>query len=182
MPIERMKTPGSRKCSDRRMRSPRSAPCVNGLDGSTEITPTVCSAARIRRTSAAIRLDLPTPGGPVIPTTYARARLRVHLAHELVRERVAVLDERDRPGERAPVTLAHSRGERLAGPLAASRHVRCRPSLPALRSQGSGFHARARSPRPRPPRTGTRRRPRPSARRTRSSAGRPATIPSPSTA
>ena len=28
-------------------------------------------ASRIRRTSAAIRLDLPTPGGPVMPTTYA---------------------------------------------------------------------------------------------------------------
>jgi len=71
VPIERMKTPGSRKCSVRRMRSPRSAPCVNGLEGSTETTPTVLSCARIWRTSAAIRLDLPTPGGPVMPTTYA---------------------------------------------------------------------------------------------------------------
>src|SRR6476646_3412913 len=66
-----MNTPGSRKCSDRRIRSPRSAPCVNGLDGSTEMTPTLLSSARISRTSAVIRLDLPTPGGPVIPTTYA---------------------------------------------------------------------------------------------------------------
>ena len=45
-----------------RMRSPSSAPCVNGLDGSTEITPTVCSAARTCRISAETRLDLPTPG------------------------------------------------------------------------------------------------------------------------
>ena len=41
VPIERMKTPGSRKWSERRMRSPSSAPCENGLDGSTETTPTV---------------------------------------------------------------------------------------------------------------------------------------------
>ena len=69
VPIERMKTSGSRKCSVSRMRSPSRAPCVNGLDGSMEITPTLLSWARICRTSAAIRLDLPTPGGPVTPTT-----------------------------------------------------------------------------------------------------------------
>ena len=40
-PIERMKTPGSRKWSESLIRSPSSAPWVNGLDGSTEITPTV---------------------------------------------------------------------------------------------------------------------------------------------
>ena len=39
VPIERMKTPGSRKCSASRIRSPSSAPWVNGLDGSTEMTP-----------------------------------------------------------------------------------------------------------------------------------------------
>ena len=38
-----------------------------------------------------------------------RARLRVEVADELVRERVAVLDERDRPRERAPVA---ARGRR----------------------------------------------------------------------
>jgi len=62
-----MKTSGSRKWSASRMRSPSSAPCVNGLDGSTEITPIVRSCARTCRTSALIRLDLPTPGGPVTP-------------------------------------------------------------------------------------------------------------------
>src|SRR2546428_591156 len=48
VPIERMNTPGSRKWSARRMRSPSSAPCVNGLEGSTVITPTVVSPARTR--------------------------------------------------------------------------------------------------------------------------------------
>jgi hypothetical protein len=66
-----MKTPGSRKWSERRIRSPRSAPCVNGLEGSTEITPTVVPALRTWRTSALISDDLPTPGGPVSPTTAA---------------------------------------------------------------------------------------------------------------
>ncbi len=71
VPIERMKTSGSRKWSVSRIRSPSSAPCVNGLDGSTEITPTVCSSARTRRISAEARVDLPTPGGPVRPTANA---------------------------------------------------------------------------------------------------------------
>ena len=72
VPIERMKTPGSRKWSVSRIRSPSSAPCVNGLDGSTETTPTVFPSGRTCATSAAIRLDLPTPGGPVMPTACAR--------------------------------------------------------------------------------------------------------------
>ena len=51
--------------------------------------------------SVEIRLDLPTPGGPVTPTAYASAGLGIDVADEVVRERVAVLDERDRPRERA---------------------------------------------------------------------------------
>ncbi len=44
---------------------------MNGLDGSTEMTPTVVSASRTCRTSALISDDFPTPGGPVTPTTNA---------------------------------------------------------------------------------------------------------------
>jgi hypothetical protein len=66
-----MKTPGSRKWSESRIRSPSRAPCVNGLDGSTEMTPTVRRDSRMWRTSALISEDLPTPGGPVTPTTNA---------------------------------------------------------------------------------------------------------------
>jgi hypothetical protein len=66
-----MKTSGSRKWSLSRMRSPSSAPRVNGLDGSTEMTPTcVPSRSRTSRTSDEIKVDLPTPGGPVSPTAY----------------------------------------------------------------------------------------------------------------
>jgi hypothetical protein len=53
------------------MRSPSSAPCEKGLDGSTEMTPIVRCSSRRWRISAEIRLDLPTPGGPVTPIAYA---------------------------------------------------------------------------------------------------------------
>ena len=56
------------------MRSPSSAPCVNGLVGSTESTPTVSPSARRWRQSAEIRLDLPEPGGPVRPMCAAPSR------------------------------------------------------------------------------------------------------------
>ena len=69
--IERMNTPWSRKCSVRRMRSPSSAPCVNGEDGSIDSTPTLRPASRRDFVSAPISVDLPTPGGPVKPTTAA---------------------------------------------------------------------------------------------------------------
>src|SRR5579872_2219732 len=55
-----------------RMRSPRTAPPVNGLVGSTATTPTRRPSRRIVPTSAAISVLLPAPGGPVTPTTYAR--------------------------------------------------------------------------------------------------------------
>ena len=54
-----------------RIRSPRTAPWVNGLDGSIDRTPTSRSASRSLAVIAAIRVLLPTPGGPVIPITRA---------------------------------------------------------------------------------------------------------------
>ena len=72
MAIERMKTPGSRKWSASRMRSPSSAPLVNGELGSIESTATSRSLSRACLTSAPISVDLPTPGGPVNPTIAAR--------------------------------------------------------------------------------------------------------------
>ncbi len=44
--IERMKTPSSVACACMRMRSPRMAPPVNGLDGSTASTPTASPCRR----------------------------------------------------------------------------------------------------------------------------------------
>ena len=69
--IERMKTPGSRKWSESRMRSPSRAPRVKGLEGSIESTATWRSALRSSAVSAPIRVLLPTPGGPVKPTIRA---------------------------------------------------------------------------------------------------------------
>src|SRR5215212_6765369 len=68
-----MKTPGSRKWSARRIRSPSTAPWVNGLEGSIDSTPTsASSSSRSVLVSAPIRVLLPTPGGPVRPMIRAR--------------------------------------------------------------------------------------------------------------
>src|SRR4051794_18622408 len=69
--IDRMKTPGSVAWSCIRTRSPSSAPPENGDDGSTASTPTRRPAARSSVTRALVVVDLPTPGGPVMPTTCA---------------------------------------------------------------------------------------------------------------
>jgi hypothetical protein len=49
-------------------------------------------------------------------------RQRIEVAHDLVGERVAVLDERDRACERASVASAHAGRERLASPLTPAGH------------------------------------------------------------
>ena len=53
------------------MRSPRMAPLENGLEGSTETTPTRLSSSLYSSMSFAMTLLLPTPGGPVKPTVRA---------------------------------------------------------------------------------------------------------------
>src|SRR5947208_2594117 len=67
-----MKTPGSTPVSAMRIRSPRTAPPVYGDVGSTATTPTFFSRPRRVRTRRLMRELLPTPGGPVNPTTWAR--------------------------------------------------------------------------------------------------------------
>src|SRR5580700_8939607 len=62
-----MKTPSSVACSCMRIRSPSSAPPVNGDVGSTASTATRRPAARNARSSAPVTVDLPTPGAPVRP-------------------------------------------------------------------------------------------------------------------
>jgi len=52
-----------------RMRSPKSAPPLKGLLGSTEMMATVRPRLRACLVSAAIRVLLPLPGAPVTPTT-----------------------------------------------------------------------------------------------------------------
>ena len=69
VPIERMKTPGSRK-SESRMRSPRSAPFEKGSGVDRDDPDRQLGAADVAD-EALIRLDFPTPGGPVMPSAYA---------------------------------------------------------------------------------------------------------------
>src|SRR5215470_2466518 len=66
-----MNTPGSVVWLCMRTRSPRIAPPLNGLVGSTASTPTSRSSARMHATSASVSVDLPAPGAPVIPTDQA---------------------------------------------------------------------------------------------------------------
>src|SRR5829696_4618191 len=54
------------------MRSPSSAPSVNGELGSIDSTATWRSRSRTCSTSRPISVDLPTPGGPVKPAIAAR--------------------------------------------------------------------------------------------------------------
>ena len=71
---ERMNTPASIVCSAIRIRSPRTAPPVIGLEGSTAATATVRPRPRISPMNAFTSVDFPAPGGPVKPTTIARPR------------------------------------------------------------------------------------------------------------
>src|SRR6266540_862349 len=54
------------------MRSPRIAPPVKGEEGSTATIPTVSPRRRYACARRCARVDLPAPGGPVMPTTRAR--------------------------------------------------------------------------------------------------------------
>ena len=65
------------------------------LEGSTVITPIVWSRARRSVQSAAIRLDLPTPGGPGDAERARLARVRVEDLQHAARARVLVLGQRD---------------------------------------------------------------------------------------
>ena len=68
----RMKTPASPACDCIRTRSPRIAPPVNGLVGSTATMPTVRPEARRATVSLSTSVLLPAPGGPVTPIRNAR--------------------------------------------------------------------------------------------------------------
>ena len=121
--IERMKTPSSAAYDCMRTRSPRSAPPVIGEDGSTATTATVRPAARAARAiSAATSVDLPAPGGPVIPTRCAPPASGYRRRRRVLGDRRVVLDRGQEPGERPAVAGC---GRRRRGPRRARRA--CRP-------------------------------------------------------
>ncbi len=72
------------------------------------------------------------------------ARLRVELRDEVVGDRVAVLDERDRASERAAIPAADAGGEGLTGPVAPAGH-RADFSWPAPRAVPRVRQARGRA-------------------------------------
>ena len=90
------------------MRSPSSAPCENGLDGSTETTPTVSSRRPDVSDERADQRRLPDPGRPRDADRVRAPGVGIQLAYEVVRRRVAVLDEADRARERPPIAGAHA--------------------------------------------------------------------------
>ena len=121
--IERMNTPGSRKWSVRRIRSPSRAPWVNGEEGSIDSTATVRSRARSSLVSAPSSVDLPAPGGPVKPMIGGAAGAGIDLLDQRPALWIIVLDQRDPAGERAAV----------AGRAGVSRAIRrCRASVRAI--------------------------------------------------
>ena len=121
------------------MRSPSSAPCVNGLVGSTDSTPTVRPSVRRWRQSAETRLDLPEPGGPVRPMWAARPVCGKSERHQLGAARVAVLDEADRSRDGAPVAASTRRASSAGSPARLRR-----PVVPVTRcSCGCRSHAPA---------------------------------------
>src|SRR5450759_3093624 len=114
-----------------RTRSPRTAPPVIGLDGSTATTATGRPARRSSAINAATSVLLPAPGGPVIPMSWARPasgyRRRRAASASDVRFSTAVSSrERDRrsparaASQRAPasVVAAVSVAAISAGPVA----------------------------------------------------------------
>ena len=102
-------------------------------------------ARRARRSGS----TCPTPGGPVTPTTPGTPGLRIHLTHERIRERVAVLDERDRTGERPPISPAHAGDELL------ERQLPSAPRRDSMRRLRRGDALRLRDA-PRSPRAASR--------------------------
>src|SRR5664280_2251658 len=115
-----------------RTRSPRTAPPVIGLDGSTATTATGRPARRSSAINAATRVLLPAPGGPVIPMSCARPasgyrRRRAASASDVRFSTSVSSRERDRrsparaASQSAPASLvaAASVAATSAGPVAA---------------------------------------------------------------
>ena len=124
--IERTKTPSSALSWTMRTRSPSSAPPLALEDGSTAITPTVLPALRQAATRAAHSEDLPTPGGPVMPTTWAPRLAPRRVEQRLRRRAVGIaLQSGERRRQRplaAPCRLAQrlKRHSVLSGPPSAA--------------------------------------------------------------
>src|SRR5690242_13139811 len=132
--IERMKTCGSRLADSMRMRSPSSAPPVNGLVGSTATTPTESPWARYSWISRSVSVLFPAPGGPVMPTRRAAPRAR---------RACAWLNTRSKPSRwfsTSVIARANAAGScrssasRMRSTLMQGNQTRGDPSRPLLRA------------------------------------------------
>ena len=95
---------------------------MNGLDGSTDTTPDRRLALAHEPDQGRDEARLADPGRAGDADRVRLAGVGIEVGDEVVRERVAVLDERDRARERAPVAGANAGGEGLTGPVAAAGH------------------------------------------------------------
>ena len=114
--IERMNTPGSRKWSVRRIRSPSSAPLVNGEDGSMERTATDALTLALELGQRAHERRLAHSGRPGEADDGGAAGLGVDRAHQLPALGIVVLDQRYGAGQGAAVALEQALGKILVGP------------------------------------------------------------------
>ena len=97
----RMKTPESSTCRCIRMRSPRIAPPVNGLVGSTARTPTVWPAPRKAAISASVNVLLPAPARTGDTNDMCPPRMGKEAPDRSLRLRLLLLQAPDQPGSRA---------------------------------------------------------------------------------
>ena len=94
-----------------RTRSPRMAPPLSGLDGSTASAATRMSRARKVRITALIRVDLPEPGGPVRPMTGVSRRSFSSACNSLRASSPPISARGERPGQRTGFARAQAVGE-----------------------------------------------------------------------
>ena len=106
--IERMNTPVSVAWSCMRTRSPRIAPPLNGLVGSTARTPTVAPVGADRRDEPVGERRLPGTRRAGDADRPRVAGVRVQRGDDRARVGATVLDERDQLRDRTPVTAARA--------------------------------------------------------------------------
>ena len=98
------------------MRSPRRAPCENGLEGSTETTPAVLPAPADVGEQRPDQARLADPRRAGDTDGVGVAGLRIEVTNDLGGKRVGALDERDRARERTSIAGADTCDQRLASP------------------------------------------------------------------
>ena len=120
-----MKTFGCAAFAPMRMRSPRTAPPLIGLDGSIAITAIAWPCASQAPSSASTSVDLPLPGTPVMPTTQARPARCGERRRGLARARA-----RRRRSASAGARARAGRRDRPLGQARAARRARASARSP----------------------------------------------------